>query len=339
MAGTDILSQEEIDALLSGVDNGQIKTEPDEVGLNGEVQLYDFASQDRIGRGRMPALEMVNERFGRRLRVSLFNLLRRSPEVSVDSVQTIKFAEYVTSLFVPANVHLVKFRPLRGTSLFTFDPKLIFVLVDHFFGGSGRFQPKIEGRDCTPTEMRVVERVLELVFSDLGNAWSPVFKLDFEHVGSDVNLQFTNVVSPGEVMVVTVFHIELEGSGGEFHIAMPYSMIEPIHERLDTGVQSDASERDVRWVNALKGELETSEVEISTVLASTDISLGELIDLAPGDVVSIDFPETVVAQVEDVPVFMGKFGISRGNLALKVVETLNTTPDTSPLFEQESSNE
>lgn len=335
MAVPDILSQEEIDALLHGVDGGNVETDVDEPPADGEVYSYDFTSQDRIVRGRMPTLEMINERFARYFRISLFNLLRRSPEISVGSVQMVKFAEYVHGLFMPANMNLVKVRPLRGTALFTFDPNLIFAIVDNFFGGNGRFHAKIEGRDFTSTELRVIERVLFQVFKDLKEAWAPVLAVSFERVGSEVNPHFANIVSPSEVVVVTVFHAELEGGGGDFHVAFPYAMVEPIRELLDAGIQSDREEKDDRWVVALREELEFAEVEIECRLTETSLRVRDLVDMEQGDIIPVEIPETVTATVEEVPMFRARFGAARGNLALKVVELIEHPLPAANLFEEE----
>lgn len=320
MSATDILSQDEIDALLHGVGSGDVETETDEE--EGEAKPYDFTSQDRIVRGRLPTLEMINERFARLFRVSLFNFLRRSPEISVGTVQMLKFGEYVHSLFMPANMNLVKLRPLRGTSLFVFDPKLVFLLVENFFGGTGRFHTKIEGRDFTPTERRVVQLVLDLIFQDLSEAWAPVLKLDLEYQSSEVNPHFANIVSPSEVVVTSVFHVELDGGGGDLHVTIPYATIEPIKDLLDTGVQSDRSEQDDRWANALRDEAFTAPVELTAILGEVELSLGEVVDMKPGDIIPIDFPETVLVTAEEMPVFRGRPGVHNGNLAVQVENAL-----------------
>ncbi|MGA7800580.1 MAG: flagellar motor switch protein FliM [Gammaproteobacteria bacterium] len=318
MSVNDLLSQEEIDALLHGVGSGDVETETDE-GLNdGEAHGYDFTSQDRIVRGRMPTLEMINERFARYFRISLFNLMRRSSEIAVAGVQMLKFAEYVHSLFVPTSLNLVKVKPLRGTGLFVFDPKLVFTLVDNYFGGDGRFPAKIEGREFTPTEQRVIDIILRQAFSDLKESWNPVMPLDFEYVNSEVNPHFANIVSPTEVVVVNTFHIELDGGGGDLHVTLPYSMIEPIRDVLDAGVQSDRSEVDERWLGAIREEMKDAPVNVRSTLAETTITLRELMQLKAGDVIPIDLPESVSLCAEDVPIFRAKFGVSHGNRALKV---------------------
>ncbi|MEJ6655583.1 MAG: flagellar motor switch protein FliM, partial [Pseudomonas sp.] len=218
MAVQDLLSQDEIDALLHGVDEGVIDDQHD--SEPGAVKSYDLTSQDRIVRGRMPTLEMINERFARYTRISMFNLLRRSADVSVGGVQVMKFGEYVHTLYVPTSLNLVKMKPLRGTALFILDARLVFKLVDNFFGGDGR-HAKIEGREFTPTELRVVRMVLEQSFADLREAWQAVKDVQFEYVNSEVNPALANIVSPSEVVVVSTFHIELEGGGGEMKVTMP----------------------------------------------------------------------------------------------------------------------
>lgn len=318
---TDILSQDEIDALLTGVDSGDVETEVEEED-NGELKNYDFTSQDRIVRGRMPTLEMINERFARNFRISLFNFLRRSPTISVEGVQMSKFGEYIHSLFMPSNLNLVKVRPLRGTGLFVMNPKLVYSLVDNFFGGDGRFHTKIEGRDFTATEMQVIQNILDLIFVDYVKAWEPVMKLEFEHSGSEVNPHFANIVSPSEVVVISTIHVELDNGGGDLHITMPYSMIEPIRDLLDAGLQSDSSDYDERWVNSLREEIEMAPLEITTKLTEFDMTLKDIRNMKPGDVIPIDEPEVVTATVEDIPVFRAKFGVSRGNQALKVIEMI-----------------
>jgi len=316
MSTTDLLSQDEIDALLHGVDGGDVETETEV--YDGEARGYDFASQDRIVRGRLPTLEMVNERFARHFRTTLFNMLRRSADIAVSGVQMLKFSEFVHSLFVPTSLNMVRIPPLRGKGLFVLDPKLVFSVVDNYFGGTGKFHTKIEGRDFTPTELRVVQILLGLAFDDLHEAWKPVLNLTFEYLESEVNPQFANIVSPSEVVVVTSFHIDLENGGGDMHICMPYSMIEPIRDLLDAGVQSDRGDRDERWEFALKEEMMGAEVELSSLLTETQISMKELSSLKVGDIIPIEVPDMVDVQAAEVPIFKGRLGVADGNYAIKI---------------------
>jgi flagellar motor switch protein FliM len=319
MSGNDILNQDEIDALIHGVDSGAVKTE--DQGAPNEARNYDFATQVRIVRGRMPTLEMINERFARLFRTSLFNMLRRTPEIAVGPVQLSKFAEYVHGLHVPTSLNMIRVAPLRGTALVVLDPKFVFAAVDNYFGGQGRFA-KIEGREFTATEGRIIQTILKRLFVDLQEAWSNVARLKFEFVSSEINPHFANIVSPTEIVVVTTFHVELDGGGGDIHVTMPYSMIEPMRELLDAGVASDRVEHDERWMQALKEELEDADVELSMVLGRGEITLAQLVNLKAGDILPFDFTGRATVVAEDVPVFRGSFGVSRGMHAVKIDERI-----------------
>lgn len=321
MSSTDLLSQDEIDALLHGVDSGRVDTEPPPAAP-GEARSFDFASQERIVRGRMPTLEMVNERFARLFRISLFNMLRRSAELTVLGIETMKFSEYTHSLFVPTSLNLVRVKPLRGTALFIFEPRLVFTVVENFFGGDGRLPTKIEGREFTPTEMRVIQLLLKQSFADLTEAWSPVLGLDFEYVNSEVNPHFANIVAPSEIVVACKFKIELEGGGGQLHVTFPYSMLEPIRDLLDAGIQSDRGDKDERWPLALREQIKETEVELSVELARAVISLRQLASLKPGDIIPMTLPRQLDLCVEDVPLFRGSFGVANGRNALRIQETI-----------------
>jgi len=311
----DLLSQDEIDALLHGVDEGDIDTD-DDLEMD-PVKAYDLTTQDRIVRGRMPTLEMINERFARYTRISMFNLLRRTADVSVGGIQIQKFGEYVHTLYVPTSLNMVKFRPLRGNALIILDARLVFKLVDNFFGGDGR-HAKIEGREFTPTELRVVQMVLDQVFVDLGEAWKAVMPITFEYMNSEVNPSLANIVSPSEVVVVSTFHVELDGGGGDLHITVPYSMIEPIREVLDSGLQSDSDEKDERWVKALREDVLAAQVDLECDIVQRDITLRDIINLKAGDVIPVEFPEYHVVTANGVPMFRTRLGQIRGNLALKI---------------------
>lgn len=317
MSANDVLSQDEIDALLHGVDSGAVKTEA--VVTPGEARSYDFANQVRIVRGRMPTLEMINERFARLFRTSLFNMLRRAPEVAVAPVKMLKFSEYVHTLHVPTNLNLVKILPLRGTGLVVLDPKFVFAAVDNFFGGNGRFA-KIEGREFTATESRVIHMLLKHIFADMKEAWSHVARLDIEYLNSEINPHFANIVSPTEIVVITSFHVELDGGGGDVHITMPYAMVEPLRELLDAGVASDRVEHDERWALALKEEIEDADVELTTVLGRSRVTMQQMLELKPGDILPCDFSGRATVLAEDVPIFRGTFGVSHGQQAVQIEE-------------------
>ena len=317
---SDLLTQDEIDALLHGVD--EVDEEDVVQGAAPGVTTFDFSSQDRIVRGRMPTLELVNERFARHMRISLFNMMRRTAEVSINGVQMLKFGEYVHTLFVPTSLNMVRFRPLKGTALITMEARLVFILVENFFGGDGRYHAKIEGREFTPTERRIIQMLLKLVFEDYKEAWAPVMDVEFEYLDSEVNPAMANIVSPTEVIVVSSFHIELDGGGGDFHVAMPYSMLEPIRELLDAGVQSDKGDTDLRWSKALRDEIMDVQVGLSTRLLQTDVSLRQLMDMKPGDIFPVIMPESLLVFVEDLPTFRAKLGRTHDKVAVRIVEKI-----------------
>jgi len=322
MATADLLSQDEIDALLHGVDDGDVETDSDEDG-GVESKAFDFNNQERIVRGRMPTLEMVNERFTRYFRISLFNFLRRSAEISISGIKIQKFSEYVQGLFVPTNLNIIRIKPLRGRALIVIEPRLVFTAVDNYFGGGGEFYNKIEGREFTPTEMRIIKVLVEMVFKDLEEAWRPVIELQMEYMSSEVNPAFANIVSPVEIVVVSTVHIELEGGGGDISIAMPYSMIEPIRDLLDAGISSDQGDSDNnRWQGALRAEVMRSEIEMKSILVEKEIRLGDVLNFKAGDVIPITLPEEVLLRAESVPVFTGKVGLSSGNYAIKIDEKI-----------------
>jgi len=317
---TDILSQAEIDALLTGMDEGEVETEAGVAPRGGGgVRSYDFTSQERIVRGRLPTLEMINERFARAFRIRLVSMLRRTVEISIEGVRMIKYGEWVHSLFVPTSLTIVHMKPLKGSSVFMMEARLVYTLVDNFFGGSGR-HAKIEGRDFTPTEQRVVQRVLQIAFDEMQKAWRPVLPVRFELVSQEMNPQLANIVAPSEVVAVCAFRIELEGGGGQFHLTIPYNMIEPIRDLLDAGVQSDRGEIDERWSRSLKRELGNVRLQLRAHLGETQLSLYDLMHMKPGDVIPFDMPSTVSLQSENITIFRGTWGVHRGNAAVKITE-------------------
>ena len=315
------LTQDEIDTLLSGVDNGDVATESSAIN-DGVAHDYDLTSQDVIIRGRMPTMDMVNERFTRYLSGSIFNMLRREAEVTPVSVKMEKYSEYLRGLFVPASLNLINITPLRGTGLFVIDPKLVFAIVENFFGGDGRYQANIEEREFTPTENRIIQLFLNNSFAELAKAWKPIMDVEFVYLSSEVNPKFANVVSPTEVVVVSTFKVELEGGSGEFHIVMPYSMLEPVREKLDAGKQGDDDENNKRWTRSLQSEMQAAPVTLDAYLTHAKLTLGEVLNLNEGDVIPVEISEVVTVRAEETPIFKGVFGVSNGKNAVQFMEAL-----------------
>lgn len=315
------LSQDEIDTLLSGVEDGEIDTVASAEHA-GEAVLYDLGDQNPIIRGRMPTLDMINDRLVIALRNSIFDMLHRPTEVTATGVSMVKFSEYVRGLFMPTSLNLIDINPLRGTGLCVIDPKLVFATVDNFFGGDGRYDTHIEGSEFTPTENRVIRLLLDIIFQDLVNAWEPVMALDFKFQSSEINPQYVNIVSPTEVVIVSKFKIELEGGGGVFHIVMPYAMIEPIQELLYVGPKSDQVDVDNRFIDNLKEEMKEAVVAIDSSMGHTKLTLGEVLNLNDGDVIPIEAPDVVTVRANNTPIFKGVIGNSNGKNSVQFVEAI-----------------
>ena len=322
----DILSQEEVDALLRGVTGETEQPVPVE---DSGVRAYDIGRQERIVRGRMPTLELINERFARLLRIGLFNFMRKNAEVSVGPLRVLKFSDFVRNLVVPTNLNLVHLKPLRGMALMVFEPTLVFQIVDNLFGGHGRFHTRVEGRDFTPTELRVVRRLLQVAFDEYEKSWKPIYPLTFEYVRSEMNPQFANIATPTEVMVAMSFSIDLGTGGGDFHVCMPYAMLEPIRDIVYSSIQTDRTQADDRWQATLSAQVSGAQVELVANLAQAQLTLGQVMALQAGDVISVDLPDVVVAEVDGVPVLECRYGVMRGQYALKV-ETVIAAPGDRP---------
>lgn len=319
----NFLSQEEVDALLKGVTGDQDESQLQE-DTSG-VRPYNLATQERIVRGRMPTLEIINERFARLLRIGLFNFLRRSAEVSVGTVRVSKYSEFIRNLVVPTNLNLTHMKPLRGTSLIVLDPGLVFLLVDNLFGGDGRFHTRVEGRDFTQTEQRIIQRILEIIFETYAKSWEPVYPVEFEYIRSEMNTQFANIATPNEVVISTTFTIELGPVSGEMHMCMPYSMIEPIRDLLTSSLQGETLEVDKRWVRLMTQQIQIAEVEIVADLGTTRVTLGDILNMKEGDIIPLSIPEIVSAKVDGTPVMECKYGVFNGQYALRVEKLISST--------------
>jgi flagellar motor switch protein FliM len=320
----NFLSQDEVDALLKGV-TGEPDDSPAEAEDRHNPRPYNLATQERIVRGRMPTLEIINERFARQLRIGLYNFLRRGVEISVGPVKVSKYSEFIRNLVVPTNLNLVQFKPLRGTALIVMNPDLVFLIVDNLFGGDGRFHTRIEGRDFTQTEQRIIQRVLSIVFDAYGKSWEPIFPLEFEHLRSEMNTQFANIATPNEVVVSVTFAIELGQISGDMHICMPYSMIEPIKDLLTSSLQAENLEVDKRWVRLMRQQIQLAEVEIVADLGTARVSLRDLVNLKVGDVIPLEMPQTVEARIDGVPVMECAYGKFNGQYTLRVEKLLSNS--------------
>jgi len=319
---SQILTQEEVDALLHGIAGGEIATDTGkQVGDSG-VLVYDLTSQDRIIRGRMPTLEMIQERFTRSLRTSISSVLRRVIDVSVVSTDMIKFGEFLRSIPLPTSLHLLKMEPLKGYILLVMDGRLIFSLVDIFFGGKGSGNIKLEGRDFTPIENRIIKNVINIIIHDYNEAWQPVHEINVTYVRSEMNPQFVTFVPSSDVVVITECELEFEQGNGKMTFCVPYSTIEPIRDKLKTGYQSESLELDNAWTERIKVRLKDSPISIRSMLGSATITGKDLLNLKVGDIIQLNEDQNSLnlIYVENVLKFFGITGAYSGSRAIKITD-------------------
>ena len=282
-----ILAQDEVDALLRGLSGGDIESETDEGVDEDGVVSFDLANQDRIIRGRMPVLEIVNDRFSRLCTNALSNSLRKRVELNPLSIDMTKFGDFMRSLPVPTSINIFKMDPLRGNAIAVVDARLVFALVESFFGGQGS-QPKIEGREFTRIEQAIVEKVIKIVLHNMEESWRPVHDISLELVRSEINPQFAAIVPPSDVVVVITFEVELDTALGSMIICLPYATIEPIRSKLHASFQTERLEVDHAWVARLKERLLETPIELKVHFGSTTITGNQLLRMQVGDVLVLD---------------------------------------------------
>jgi len=316
-----ILSQDEVDALLQGITGESQKLETEEVEQGG-VRDYNLASQERIVRGRMPTMEIINERFSRNIRIGLFNFIRRTPEVAVGTIKVQKYNAFLREIVVPTNFNIMAVRPLRGSGLIVCDPTLVFAVIDALFGGAGKFHTRIEGRDFSPTELRVISRLVEVISAEYKKAWAGVYPVELEYQRSEMQPQFATIAAPSEIVVTTSFTVEIGDTSGTIHFCIPYATLEPIRDTLYSTVQGDANEPDRRWVKLLTQQIQAAEVDLVAELAQAPATVEQLLALKPGDFIELDLDQVVHAKVDGVPVFDCHYGTSNGKYAIKIDQLL-----------------
>lgn len=319
----DVLSQDEVNALLRGISSGQIEAEKKEEKTGG-IKKYDLTSQDRIVRGRMPTLEIINERFARLLRNDLSSALRRVAEVTATSVDMQKFGEFLKNIPLPTSLTIFKMPPLRGFGIFVLDARLVYNLIDIFFGGTTDLHVKIEGRDFSPIENKIIKKVTDFAFSAMKQSWQPVSPVDIEYQRSEINPQFATIVTPTEVVVLSRFEVDIEGAVSKFMICIPYSMIEPVKEKLYSGFQSEQLEVDQRWIERFKERLKESELDLKVNLGTAEITARDFLKIKNGDVVVLDkkIDEPLVVKIENIPKFIAYPGKINNQTAVKLISDI-----------------
>lgn len=321
MAIDQFLSQDEVDALLEGVTGESQSVAEVDTDASG-VRNYDLSSQERIVRGRMPTLEIVHERFARNFRIGIFNFMRRSPEISIGPVKVQKFSAFLRNVVVPTNINVMQVRPLRGSGLVICDPTLVFTVIDNLFGGTGQYQTRIEGREFSPTEQRIILRLVEVITAEYKKAWATIYPIELEYTRSEMHTQFANIATPSEIVVTATFRIEIGETGGDMHICIPYSCLEPIRETLYSPLQGDQQEPDKRWVNLLTQQIKSATVSLAAELAHSEATVGELMALKKGDFIELDLAPTLVATVDGVPIFECQYGTMGTHYGLQIKEFL-----------------
>jgi flagellar motor switch protein FliM len=312
-----ILSQDEVDALLQGITGESQKLEAEEAP-QGAIRDYDLASQERIVRGRMPTMEIINERFARNIRLGLFNFIRKSPEVAIGGIKVQKYSAFLREIVVPTNFNIVSVKPLRGSGLIVCDPNLVFAVIDALFGGAGKYHTRIEGRDFSPTEQRVILRLVETICTEYKKAWQGIYPLELDYQRSEMQPQFANIATPSEIVVATSFTLEIGETSGSIHFCVPYSTLEPIRDVLYSTIQGDAGEPDKRWVTLLTTQIQAAEVDLVAELATAQATVEQLLAFKPGDFVELDLDPAIQAKVDGVPVFDCHYGTANNRYAIKI---------------------
>ncbi len=315
---SEILSQDEVDALLKGMKEGEVDTEP-QAAPEG-IHPYDLTSQERIIRGRMPGLESINERFARLLRVSMSNFMSKFIDVSVQGVTLMKFGEFMRNVPLPSSINMFRIHPLKGFALLILEAPLVFTIVEYFFGGSNTSFVKAEGRSFTAVEQRLINKVLSIALEELQNAWEGILKVKTELAGSETNPQFVNIITPTDVIIKVEFHIEMETFTGKLFLGIPYSLIEPIKEKLYSGITSDSVNVDNRWVSKLIDLLNASYVNTTVEIDTTELRVEEILKLQVGDVITLgkSVGDEFVVKIEGVPKFYCQPGIHKGSQAVRI---------------------
>lgn len=317
------LSQEEVDALLEGVTGESQSYKADAVDSSG-VRSYDISSQERIVRGRMPTMEIVNERFSRNFRVGLFNFIRRSPEISIGPVSVQKYSAFLRELAVPTNFNIVAVRPLRGNGLIVCEPTLVFGIIDTLYGGAGKYHTRIEGRDFSLTEQRVINRLVDVIRTEYEKAWKGIYPIQLDYLRSEMQPQFANIATPSEIVVATSFHLEIGEISGSVHFCIPYATLEPIRDVLYSTTQGDSMEVDRRWINVLTQEIQSAEVILVAELARADTTIEQLLAMRPGDFIELEREPRIKASIDGIPVFECQYGTHNSKYAIKVDRKLLT---------------
>jgi flagellar motor switch protein FliM len=316
-----ILSQDEIDALLKGVVSGEVETQVEEGGQPlGGVKQYDLFNQERIVRGRMPTLELITDRFTRHQSLSWSALLNTKVEFNIIGTQIMKFGAFMKTVPIPSSLSVFRMDPLRGSGLFVMNAFLVYLVVDYFYGGKGQTHVKPEGRDFTPIQLRIIKKLVQSAFEDLEKAWRAVIAVKTALVRSEMNPQFAMVVTASEIVFVTTLQVQFGETTSDFFLVYPYSMLEPIKEKLYSGIVSDQVEQDGSWVTRFQEKLHECQLGVTVRLGTATVKVRDVLDFAPGDLILLDQRpgDPLDCFVEGYLKFQGSPGVSKGNQACRI---------------------
>jgi flagellar motor switch protein FliM len=322
---SNILSQEEVDVLLKGISVGEIDTMGQGTKEPYAVVPYDLVNRNKVFQSRLPGLEMAAERFARLFRLTLATLLREGVQISVLSVESTKFGEFLKTHAVPTSLNIFRVDPLRGSALFIMESKVVFTFVHILFGGTGDPSYRVEGREFTAIENRIIRKVVLGALGDIEKALKDILNVKVTYQRSEYNPQFAQIVTPADVVIVIHYEVEMECATGSMFLCIPYAVLEPVREKLQASFQGDHLEIDREWTKRFRGGLMTSRIELVAELGKAEISMKDVLGLKKGDVVLLDRFRTdnLDILVEGILKFHGYPGVFRGNNAVQISDTLS----------------
>lgn len=338
MAEKDILSQEEIDALLSSVDSeateeavtgthlldeDAVAFEETKEGSEDDVQVLNFANQERIVRGELPVLDKIHDRAARFFANDIYQLMAKDLEIKQEPLSIVKHREFLSSLPNPTLMTIRRFKPLRGKALILFDSTFVYDLVDYYFGGSSQFPAETDRTDFTATELRVMEIIIGKLVQNIQQAWAPIIKLDAIKVGDETNPQLVHIGEPNELLLVSRFNLDFGKESGSFSFVIPYSMVEPIKQQLELGAARPDDEIDPNWMMSLREELMEVELTVSSVMAKANSTLGKVMEWQSGQFVPIEMNEVVTLDIEGTPGFTATIGSANDKRAVKIIKKIS----------------
>jgi flagellar motor switch protein FliM len=321
---SSLLSQQDIDQLIKSV---QGEPHTPKIRSQNKYEHADLSLQAQLAKGHMPTLDIIHERFANLLKTSFLGYIRRHADIIPHNLIIQKYSDFIARLPVPSNLNLCTIKPFEGQALIAFDPDLIFFIVDNLFGSDGRFHTRVEGRDFTPTEHRIIRRMLDLVFKDYQQAWHMVESIECHFVRSEINTQFANIAVENEIVLTAQVEINFEGRGGSIYFCFPRGMFEPVRDELSDKNYGASIQHSQEWTDQLKHNITQAEIELVANLSEFNMTLREVAQLRSGDVLMQNVPGQVIAKIAEKPIFTCQYGTNHGKYALKIIDILAESED------------